>query len=197
MEPPNSHSILRVRRAPSVNVSVLQRVKLDIFEHADLFHLSTRIPTRREGAPESTGQTYIHGVPLLTLERDLNKHGRPTRRAELVLDIILAKLVGFEKIEALMKSDVFARWVDEQVAVLQADGAVAPSDLLRVQGGDVDGVFHRPAMAVAVVGLGRFGRGLKHCVLEFNNAFQIVVSILGFIWWCLFVRSVTPFMLLT
>lgn len=63
---------------------------------------------------------------------DLNKHRRPTGRTELVLDILVAELVGFELIVPLMKDNISTCRVHEEVAVLRADGAVAASDFLRV-----------------------------------------------------------------
>lgn len=104
-------------------------------------------------------RTYIQRQQLLLPVIISAEHRRPTRRTEAVIGLLAGEAVGGELVAALVEDDVRRRRVDQVVAVLAADGAVAPRHFLCFERWRGDGVADQAAVAVALVGLGCGGRG--------------------------------------
>jgi tRNA isopentenyl-2-thiomethyl-A-37 hydroxylase MiaE len=58
-------------------------------------------------------------------------HTAPTLAAKFVQKLLLSEAMGLQSFFTLMDDYILSAWVQQQVAILGADGAVATSYLLR------------------------------------------------------------------
>ena len=81
----------------------------------------------------------------------INKNRTSTVSTESMRNPLIPKLITFERLIALMPFDLGGFGVDEQIAILGADGTVATVDLVGCEVGQVYAVFDGAAVATGIV----------------------------------------------
>ncbi len=129
----------------AVEIFQVQLVHLNVLDHSclhlDQYNLHPRYLD--QGCPHIDS-------PALRIMKINQDRGR-TLRTKLVIEFFIAKTIILERIVSGQPFDLVWAGIDEHVAVLGANGAVAAENLMGGDGREEDFVFDGAAVAVGVV----------------------------------------------